>query len=473
MRFVVFALTLSIVPFAIGCGDDEANGAGGSGATGGTGGANPALATRQALLAAADDFTFENPPPTATDDCTVTLSPSGGGDSAQVNDAVEDASSWDVICFGPGTYIMDNNVAVTNVANLTVKGTGPTPADVILDYGTQAGEKGFDVTTPGFWIENLTIKNTNGNGIEIKADSTPENPTVFRKLSVFWDAGSVMENGAYSVYPTRGQYAVVEFCEVQGAADAGLYVGQMVGSIVRYNNVHANVAGLEVENSFDVTVYGNEVWDNAGGILALQEDGLMRLANETVLIRDNIVRDNNRNNFAVPGTTVSNIPSGTGMMSFAGVDIEFRNNTVTGNQSSGLLIVSNVVLEILSIEDLENNVQMAVDILTDPSSFFSMGYDPYPARIYANGNTFTDNGTSNALETSAGTIVTGGEAIIWDGIARDDDVAGAEICLGSSPASFRALNVVQSILDSETASGSTDTTVHECTLTELTITDFP
>jgi len=387
---------------------------------------------RKRLLAAADKYSFDRFPETTAEDCNVTLKATGTADADALIEAVETAKSYDVICLSPGSYAMDKSIVISSASNLTIKGIGATPADTTLDFKDHTGDKGFDVTTPGFWIENLAVKNTIGNGVEVKAEGTADNPTVFRKLKVSWDVATdaavdcgdadVRRNhGAYSVYPTKSSYVVVEFCEVEGASDAGLYVGQVEHGKVRHNKVHGNVAGLEVENSLDVVVYNNDVYDNSGGVLALQEPGLVRLKNEKVLIRDNLVHDNNGCNFAKPATTVANIPAGTGMMSFAGQEIEFRDNMVTNNQTTGLLIVSNVLLNLISGKEAD----------------FPMGYDPYAHNIYVNGNTFKNNGE----ETPAGIVgflrnaADGFRQVCWDGF-RSDSVKTAEdarICLGKIP----------------------------------------
>ena len=493
--FVIFGTTT-----IIGCGDDGGTD-GGTGAT--DGGMRTPLemqkrAQRAELLATADDFTFENMPDTPKTLCDVTLEAGSdtNGDASMINAAVEDASSFDIICLSPGTYAMDTTVTVSAAQNLMIKGIGDEITDVVLDFATQTTGRGIDVTTPGFWIENMTIKNAKGNGVEVKATNTAELPNVYRKLKVFWDlapdanptdcAPDDVEtpelegdprrgNGAYSVYPTKSQYAIVEFCEVEDASDAGLYIGQVENGIVRYNKVHGNVAGLEVENSKDVVVYDNEVYDNAGGILALQEPGLDRLANENILIRDNNARDNNACNFARPNTTVANIPPGTGMMSFAGIDIEFRNNTVTNNNTTGLLIVSNVLLEFLSDD-------------TEPT--FPMGYDPYPSNIYSNNNDFSNNGTDPQGVAGDLLIVTGGKPwpdIVWAGFRADGvTAADAEICIGETedgsffdltqdmceePAPTSAIAFGLCVSDARTMVNSVPA-ANLCTRTELDITNF-
>lgn len=436
----------------------------------GAGGPAAFVAARQALLAASDDYDFASPPATDSDDCDVMLSASGSDDADGIIEAVEAADSYSTICLTPGTYAMNRSVVVSSASNLTIKGVGDGPEATVLDFAGHSGDKGFDVTTPGFWIENLHIKNTLGNGVEVKAENEPGNPVVFRKLKVTWDlpeSGAVQDcsesdprpmNGAYSVYPTLSSYVVVEFCEVVGASDAGLYVGSVVHGLVRHNQVHGNVAGVEVENSEDVLVYDNEAFDNAGGILALQEPGLKRLSNSQILIRDNVVHDNNACNFARPNTTVANIPSGTGLMSFAGNHIEFRNNDVYGNQTTGVLILSNVLQ----------------DLLGGDAPDYPAGYDPFPHEIYVNDNVFSDNATAPAAGPAGDlAMLTGGFAdVVWDGFLSPGvaDAVDVQLCLGEEPPGFlnitggqcgeaeTELDFLQCVL----AGTSTETFAHAC-----------
>ena len=54
------------------------------------------------------------------------------------------------------------------VQNVTVRGAGATLGDTVLDYAKQeTADDGFAVTAGGFTVENLTLKNTPGNGIVV------------------------------------------------------------------------------------------------------------------------------------------------------------------------------------------------------------------------------------------------------------------------------------------------------------------
>jgi parallel beta-helix repeat protein len=316
---------------------------------------------------------------------------------------------------------------------------GATREEVILDFATQVeGDDGITVTAPGFTIENVWVKNSPGNGVVAHAEDS-----TFRNLKVSWDAGSVTTNGFYAVYPTDCKRTLIEGVEVVGASDAGIYVGSCEYAIVRNNKVHGNVAGLEIENTVHADVYGNEVYDNSAGILALLLPNLKIKENAHVLFRDNIVRDNNRPNFAKAGTVVSSVPTGTGMLVLCGHDIEVRNNEVTGNKSGGVLIVSYRTLELLTSTTLN-----------DP------GMDPYVRRVYVHGNTFSENGK----DPQGGIKVLGQatlENVLWDGILKDGETT-AEICLGDTPPTFRNFKTADAF-----SGQTTDTMGHTCTLPEM------
>ncbi len=384
---------------------------------GGDGGMGGAPEARDcSSLAGTGMYSVQGAPATPTDDCMTTLNPSGGDDTAALAIALEDAASGDVICLGTGTFDVRATLFVSNNAQITLKGIGATPNDVVLDYAEALEGDGMEVTTPGFTIENMWIKNTVGDSVVVRADDP-----VFRKVFVTWDAGSVLENGKYGIFPRAADNVLIEYSEVIGASDAGIYVGQCVGGIVRNNKAFANVAGIEIENSQNVEVYDNEAFDNTSGVLAFELPGLS-LTSDNNLLRDNEIYCNNRANFAAEGSIVAGVPPGTGALVLAGERFEFRNNLIDGNDSTGVLIASSVVLCQLSEER------------PDCQSGWPDGYDPYPTKMYLNGNTFINNGQDpqgflGALAEQA-LMVDTLEDVIWDGYIAPPGEADPEICLG-------------------------------------------
>jgi parallel beta-helix repeat protein len=374
-----------------------------------------------------------------TTGCAVAFS--SGASSEKIQTALIEAQSGDTVCFCPGKFTPESELSL-NVPNVTVKGLGAAPDDVVIDYAKQTeGKESFSVTSDGFSIENLSLKNSPGNGIVV----TGAENVSFKKLKVSWDAGSVTENGAYAVYPTSSSKVTIEDSEVIGAADAGIYVGQCNGAIVRNNKVHGNVAGIEIENTTDSDVYGNESYDNTGGILVFTLPNLDKKDGLKARVHDNQVHDNNRENFAESGSIVSSVPTGTGILIMAADDTQLWNNTIKGNESVGALIVSLSTLNLL------------LGTKDDPLT------DPYPERTYLHGNTFDGDGQDP--QGVAGLFkVKPLEEIVWDGVVK----AGATdpaLCLGDPVPTFRNFHAPAGLSDN--AVHTTDPTPNECTLPDL------
>lgn len=479
----ILASTIAVVGCDSGssgtAGSGGEGGGGGSAASGGNGGGGEGgsgwvpIADCEALPAETGLYSIEDAPATSSDDCTegLTLSPSGGDDAAALNTLLEGGTvqSGDVICLSAGEYDMGGTVFVTLQTNLTIKGIGPTPNDVKLDWALR-GDRGFDVTATGFHIENMWLFDTKGNGVEVKAKNTPENPNVFRKLFVSWAAGAVTENGRYSIYPTGCENAIVEYNEVVGASDAGIYIGQCIGGIVRYNKVHQNVAGLEVENCANIEVYNNEAYDNTAGLFIAQEPGLDRLKSENILYRDNISYCNNRPNFAEANLVVSGLPAGSGGIIYAGTNIEMRNNIYDSNSSTAVGIASNVFFCQVTGFDCSYG--------DDPL------YDPYPSKIYLHDNLLINNGFDpQEILGDLNDILQQDplQSALWDGYIAEG-VEDPEICLGEAErASYLDLTSNQCAdIDTSTGAGeveyatclalnnSTDATDRNCALDPIT-----
>lgn len=411
---------LALLLGGAGCGDDGDDKAG----TGGTGGAG--------TCGGAD-----------TSGCTVVVSPSAD-DTTKLKEALIGVTSGGTVCLCPGTYKPTAQLSL-NVKDVTVRGLGAGIEDTVLDYAGQTQDSNsFLVTSDGFTVENIWLKNSPGNGIVVQGAED----VTFRKLKVSWDAGSVTANGAYAVYPVSSKRVLVEDSEVVGAADAGIYVGQCEQAIVRRNKVYGNVAGIEIENSLDAEVYENEAYDNTAGILVFTLPNLQLKDGARALVRDNLVKDNNRENFAEEGTIVSYVPPGTGMMVLSSDRTEIRDNTIEGNVSAGILVLSGKTVDII------------LPSTPDP------GTDPYPEGTYIHSNTFTNNGTA-----PEGILATLGlaslENVLWDGYVSPAASLGNPLCLGTAPLpTFRNFAVPEGGL-ADVSKHTTDATAHECTLEAL------
>ena len=186
-----------------------------------------------------------------------------------------------------------------------------------------------------------------------------------------WTGEPKTSNGAYGVYPVQCENVLIDGCVVRGAADAGVYVGQSRRIVVKNCNVHENVAGIEIENSFDADVFDNFATNNSGGILVFDLPGLDVHNGGRVRVFHNKVPKNNHPNFGAPGSSVSNVAPGTGMLLLAMDNVEIFENEITDNNTAGLQVISYI---------------LTGNPINDPK------YDPYPEHAYIHDNHISGGG---------------------------------------------------------------------------------
>ena len=377
--------------------------------------------------------------------CTVSIAPSGT-DQTTVQTALIETPAGSTICFESGVFRFTDELTLSS-RGMTLRGT-PTTVWDFRDQRTSA-RNGMLVTNGDFTIEDFTIKNTPGDGIRVEGVEG----VTFRKLRVSWDPDAlqpdeagVARSGAYAVYPVISSKVLIEDCEVSGARDAGLYVGQSHDIIVRRNKVYANVAGIEIENSTNSEVYGNTVYDNTAGILVFNLPDLPVQDGRRANVHDNEVRENNRANFGIPGTTVAGVPPGVGILVLAADETEIHANTFRANDSTAVLAVSCFT---------NNNLMDCRSTSTEP-------YDQFPQQTYIHGNTYESNGTKPAPVLAGPLGVMHLEDIAWDGDVDTSKPTENVFCIQEAGATFRNFNARGFF-----ANPSTDITKQACTLPPL------
>lgn len=430
---------------AAGCGDDETTGAGGSGGAGPTTGTT--TGDTSSTTTGGDGGAGGGDPATCggadVTGCDHVVEPSEDDTERLQSVLIDDVTSGETVCLCPGTYALEREISLT-VPNVTIRGAGDDREAVVLDFaGQTVDDDGMSVDADGFTIEGLTIKNTPGNGIVVRGAED----VTFRDLLVTWDGEPSVENGAYAVYPVQCSRVIVEDCEVFGAADAGIYVGQSDTIIVRNNVVHGNVAGIEIENSTDAEVVDNEAYDNTAGILVFVLPNLEKKDGLRSKVHRNVIRENNRANFALEGTIVAAVPPGIGMLVLAADETEIHDNTFTDNDSASIVAVSWPTIELVLGETSD-----------DPET------DQFMTGLYVHDNTFEGNGEDPQSFMVA--LPAPVEDVVWDGI--EETAGSGDLCLSPEPPTFR--NIHGNIADRP--NHTTDTTPHECEGDELAPQDF-
>ena len=273
------------------------------------------------------------------------------------------AEDGDTIKLEPGVFQILGTLSLEGKENIYIKGNGIN--GTILDFTSQVeGAQGLSITNcKNIVLEDFTIQNAKGDALKCQYT----NGITFRRVKTQWLGGPKSTNGAYGIYLVQCKNILVENCIAIAASDAGIYVGQSKNIIVRYSEAFQNVAGIEIENSTFADVYGNNVHGNTGGILIFDLPDLVVKEGRQIRIFENIIKDNNIDNFAPKGNIVGKVPAGTGIMVMASEQIEIFRNTIVNNKTAGTAIVSYFI----TAEETKD-----------------VQYNPYTSAIYIHNNIY-------------------------------------------------------------------------------------
>ncbi|MEM9599416.1 MAG: parallel beta-helix domain-containing protein [Pseudomonadota bacterium] len=354
--------------------------------------------------------------------------------------ALLDAQPGDVITIPAGTHQLDRGLSLT-VDDVTIRGEGM-DASVLSFQNQIAGAEGLLVTGDNVVLENFAVEDAKGDAIKV---SDTDGVTI-RGVRVEWTGEPKTENGAYGLYPVQTTNVLIEDVVAIGASDAGIYVGQSKGVIVRNNRAERNVAGIEIENTQDADVYGNVATDNTGGMLVFNMPGLTQ-PGARVCVFDNDVYENDRGNFGHPGTPVASIPAGSGVVINSHDDIEIFDNRIRDNRTANIIIAS-------------------VYSSNFADSSFSDTFDPYPERIHVHSNDLSGGGDKpDGMDLKAAKTLKFGPLgrfphVLWDGYVRGDD--DPLICIEQADA-----EVFNADLANDSADMRVESEPHRCALPRL------
>ncbi len=243
------------------------------------------------------------------------------------------------------------------------------------------GKKADGVIASGnnFEMAFFAVKNYTSNGVLVEGAT-----------KVYLHDMYIENTGVYGVYPVRCTDVLIERIEGTLMNDAAIYAGKSKDVVIRDTLTYGNVIGIELENTVNGEVYNNHAHDNTIGIFI---DLLPQLPSKVSLntkVYDNISENNNGENFGKPGTAVSLIPPGTGMLILAADHVEVYNNTIRGNKTAGLAIFN------LTIGFSEEEIDVG----------------PNPEHNYAHDNIYENNGYD--ADKFVKDMLGGGFDIIWD-----------------------------------------------------------
>ncbi|MBA3896995.1 MAG: right-handed parallel beta-helix repeat-containing protein [Sphingomonadaceae bacterium] len=248
--------------------------------------------------------------------------------------ALIDAKPGDVVRLGSGRFALTDGLSL-DVDRVTIRGAGL--GATVLDFkGQKASGEGLLVTSDDVVLTGFAVEDARGDAIKSKGADR----IVYHDLRVEWTGGPKPTNGAYGVYPVASQDVLIDHVTVRGASDAGIYVGQSRHIIVRNSTAEYNVAGIEIENSFEADVHDNLSTHNAGGILVFDLPNLPQTGGNTIRVFNNRVVANDTPNFAPKGNIVASVPNGTGVMVMANRDVHVFGNTLGDNATVNVMVVA-------------------------------------------------------------------------------------------------------------------------------------
>ena len=303
--------------------------------------------------------------------------------------ALIDAKAGDTVRLAAGRYALQDGLSL-DVPGVTVAGAGP--GKTILDFTGQKGEgEGLLITSGNVVIRDLAVENAKGNGVKSKGTDGIS----FVNLRVEWTGGPKSTNGAYGVYPVSSKHVLIDKVFVKGASDAGIYVGQSQQIVVRNSRAEGNVAGIEIENSYNADVHDNVATGNTGGILVFDLPDLPQQGGHSIRLFHNEVVANNHPNFAGIGNIVASVPPGTGVMVMANRDVHVFDN------------------------DIKDNGGNAVMVVAYQNKFTDKNYNPLPRAITIRNNRYAGNGTKPGFPGGAEIAAAVGGTlppVMWDGV---------------------------------------------------------
>ncbi len=290
------------------------------------------------------------------------------------------AKSGDTLKIPTGIQHLLGTLSLDGKENIVISGTGVDES--ILSFKNQEdGAEGLRIINcKNIRLEKFTIQDTKGDGIKVQETDG----ITMVNVKAEWTNGPNPENGAYGLYPVQCRNVVIDNCMSVGASDAGIYVGQSVNIVVKNSEAYHNVAGIEIENSSNADVFGNNAHHNTGGILIFDLPDLIVKKGENVRVFENIIEENNLDNFAPPGNIVGTVPAGTGILVLATSDVEIYNNRIINNKTIGTGIVSYFMTGLPVTDSL---------------------YNPYTSAIYIHDNLFERRKQIPTLKHEIGTLL--------------------------------------------------------------------
>lgn len=256
-----------------------------------------------------------------------------------IQNAVDAARPGDLVLVAPaprtpehqaadGRFVYREQVDVAT-PRITIRGTDRNA--VIID-GEHQRPLGINVTdADGVAVENLTVRNTTGNGI-------------------YWNGvtgyrGSYLtssNNAIYGIYAFDSRDGLFEHSYASGSKDAGIYIGQCdpCDAVVTDVLVEHNGMGYSGTNASDVFLVSSVWRDNVSGIVPNTLDSQRGPPFGRVTIVGNLIHNNDSR--TAPALGLQWAASGNGVLLTGGIDSLVERNRIVGHARSAVTVGPNL-----------------------------------------------------------------------------------------------------------------------------------
>ncbi|MBK7951664.1 MAG: right-handed parallel beta-helix repeat-containing protein [Deltaproteobacteria bacterium] len=253
---------------------------------------------------------------------------SAEGFEEYVQERIARARPGDVIELPAGKFTLERPLTLTT-RDLVLRGQGSSRTR--LDFSRQeSGAQSLLVMGAGIAVEGLAIVDPLADGLVARNSGR----ITVSDVSVEWITREISTRGGYGIYPINCSDVTIERSFVQGAREAGIYVGQTLRGMVRDNRVEKNVVGIDIENSHEIQVEGNQVRDNSVGIVVSARPNLFQPRSHGNRIGDNRIAGNNRENFAEKTSHLAVLGDGRGLMVISSSKTVIEGNRFEEHRSS-------------------------------------------------------------------------------------------------------------------------------------------
>ncbi|MBA2337751.1 MAG: right-handed parallel beta-helix repeat-containing protein [Acidimicrobiia bacterium] len=248
-------------------------------------------------------------------------------DHPTISEAVDAAGPGDLVLIQPGVYPEQVNVTTPG---LVVRGADRNR--VIIDGGFERTNGINVIGADGVAVENLTVRNTTGNGL---LWASVEGYRASYVTSIDADV--------YGIYAFDSVDGLFEHSYASGSWDSGFYIGQCDPCRAVITDVVAewNGLGYSGTNASGELWVVNSVWrNNVAGIVANTLDSELVPPVERVVIAGNLIHDQGTD--GAPAGSAAWSAYGNGIIVAGGNEMLITRNRVVDSASNGIGIFPNL-----------------------------------------------------------------------------------------------------------------------------------